>query len=129
MRALRDSLAVGMGGAVGALLRYLVELTSPKLPDAAFVTLGINLFGAFAIGVLMEIFFQRSHASGRIRLALTTGLLGGFTTFGAMMVQAVELARDGLLAQAVLLGAGVPVLGVVVTLVGQSATRRLLLRG
>ncbi|MDA8346915.1 MAG: CrcB family protein [Thermaerobacter sp.] len=123
MTALRDSLAVGLGGAVGTLLRYLAERAAPHLPGAALEVLGINLVGAYAIGLLMEIFFQRGHGSPRIRLAATTGLLGGFTTFGTMMGQVTALAREGLLLPAVLLGAGQPVVGIMATLLGQSTAR------
>ncbi len=126
MRALRDSLAVGAGGAIGTVLRFLVEQAAPHLPGAALDVLTINLAGAFAIGIVMEIFFQRAHTPPHIRLATTTGLLGGFTTFGTMMGQAALLLRSGLLLQAALFGAGEPLLGILLTLLGQGTARLML---
>lgn len=126
MSALRDALVVGAGGAAGTVLRALLEGLVPHLPGAALVVLSINLLGAYLIGFGMEVFFQRAHSSGRLRLALTTGALGGFTTFGGVMEQAAAFMRDGLFAPAALVGFGEPVVGVLLTLLGQGSARLLL---
>ncbi len=128
MSALKDSLSVGIGGVLGSLLRYLAEQAAPHLPGAALDILAVNLVGAYAIGLLMEMFFQRAHTSPRMRLAATTGLLGGFTTFGTMMGQVAALGRAGFLVSAAAIGVGEPLAGVLATLLGLGTARVLLRR-
>lgn len=86
--------AVAAGGALGALLRYGVEEAirwggPPAVPVA---TLAVNLAGCLAIGF----FLAAAADSARVaawRPFLAVGLLGGFTTYSALAVEAVALAR------------------------------------
>lgn len=89
---------VAAGGAVGSLARYAVERvlgTSDGLPVG---TLTVNLVGAFLLGGLLEVLATREPDVGRhraLRLLVGTGLLGGFTTYSALAVEADALLRDG----------------------------------
>jgi CrcB protein len=87
-----DLLVVAAGGALGALLRLAVDTTAPDSPFP-WPTLGINVVGAFALGVLPALALVRR--SPRIALALGPGLLGGFTTVSAWAGQVRALADDG----------------------------------
>ncbi|MGH8517718.1 MAG: fluoride efflux transporter FluC, partial [Panacagrimonas sp.] len=69
---------------------------APSSPWAA--TLAVNVLGSFAIGLLFAWFLARP-APDWVRLGLTTGLLGGFTTFSAFSIETLELMR----------GAGTPI--------------------
>ena len=98
------ALLVAAGGTVGVLARALLGQAFPTAPDGwPWVTLGINLAGSFALGVLMAV-LQRGPDVGRrraVRLAVGTGVLGGFTTYSTFAVEVVGLLADGLLAAGV----------------------------
>jgi fluoride exporter len=81
-------LLVGMGGAAGSILRYLVSLAAVAALGTAFPwgTLAVNAIGSAAIGALAALGLQH-HA----RLLLVTGLLGGFTTFSAFSLETAQL--------------------------------------
>lgn len=78
-------LAVGAGGAVGAMGRHLVGVWALKLMGVGFPwgTLTVNVVGSFLIGVLVETLALRFHATPELRLFLVTGVMGGFTTFSS----------------------------------------------
>lgn len=115
---MRQVLAVGAGGAIGTALRYLVESIAPSLGAQIAAALAVNLAGAYLIGLVTELLFERLHSSGTFRLFLTTGILGGFTTFGTFTGQVALLAGLGAAGQATLLGIGAPVLGILGTMLG-----------
>ncbi len=81
-------LLVGLGGAAGSMLRYLVSLTASAAlgPDFPWGTLAVNATGSAAIGALAALNLQDPA-----RLLLVTGLLGGFTTFSAFSLEAAQL--------------------------------------
>ncbi len=84
---------VGVGGAVGSILRYAVaQGFQNRLPDASFPwgTLVVNLVGCFCIGVFGGI-VAKQPVSPELRLTIVTGLLGGFTTFSAFGLESLEL--------------------------------------
>lgn len=91
-----DFLAVWFGGAVGTALRVAV---TPERTPAGFpaATLLINVVGAGLLGLLVARLSRRpeTERSARVRLLLGTGLLGGFTTYGALTVETVRLVQDG----------------------------------
>jgi len=87
---------VFVGGGIGALLRYLVSLGFGSFWAGAFPlgTFAINLAGCFAIGVLAGL-SERLPVDPQLRLFLQTGILGGFTTFSAFGLEALQLAQRG----------------------------------
>jgi CrcB protein len=80
-----ELLAVAAGGVTGAVARYLVYLAVGHLLGMGFpyATLIVNVVGSFAMGVLVETMALVWNASIEMRLFLTTGILGAFTTFSA----------------------------------------------
>lgn len=86
---------VALGGAIGASLRYLVQLGSLRLFGTGFPfgTLMINVAGSFLMGMLVVVLAEK----GGMRLApfLMTGILGGFTTFSAFSLDAISLWERG----------------------------------
>ena len=76
---------VAFGGAIGASARYGVNVWSGRLLGAAFPwhTLLVNIIGCFAMGVLIELMALKLNVGNDVRAFLTTGVLGGFTTFSA----------------------------------------------
>ncbi len=87
------ALAVGIGGAIGAMARYGVNVFSARAFGVAFPygTLGINVIGCFIMGVVVALFALREPVDPMLKLFLTTGILGGFTTFSAVSLETVML--------------------------------------
>ena len=91
-------LAVLAGGALGTGLRYSLStliysmVTQPTFPYANLV---INVSGSFMIGLLAELFDTRALVSATVRVAVLTGILGGYTTFSSFSFETYELMRDG----------------------------------
>jgi len=86
---------VAIGGALGTLARYLVGVGLAKLLPGKMPwgTLAVNVLGAFAIGLVMTIFALREELDSPVRLALTVGVLGGFTTYSAFAFEVVSLVQ------------------------------------
>ena len=89
-------LAVAGGGAVGSVARYLVTVAMTATATAfPYATLVVNVVGAFLIGLFARLFATPDH-DPVLRLALTTGLCGGFTTFSTFEYETRRLAEAGL---------------------------------
>jgi CrcB protein len=88
---------VFLGGGLGAALRHGVNLTALRLTGTGFPygTLFVNVVGSLAMGLLAGYFAFRGDASQHWRLFLTTGILGGFTTFSAFSLDAALLYERG----------------------------------
>lgn len=96
-RAPPDVLAViAVGGALGTLARYGVTRAIPvaagTFPWATFLE---NLSGAFVIGAFLTFVLERYPPTRYLRSFFAIGVLGGFTTFSTMAVEAVTLVKDG----------------------------------
>ena len=76
---------VAIGGGIGAAARYGVNVWSGRLFGSAFPwhTLIVNVLGCFIMGALTGLMAQKLNLSQEMRAFLTTGILGGFTTFSA----------------------------------------------
>lgn len=90
-------LIVFLGAGIGGALRHGVNQLAAHLFGMAFPygTLTVNVAGSFLMGVLAEYFAFRSGASQEIRLFLTTGVLGGFTTFSTFSLDAISIWERG----------------------------------
>jgi CrcB protein len=85
-------LAVGIGAALGAWLRWLLGIVlNPVLPTLPLGTLAANIVGGYLIGVAVEYFTQHAGISPEMRLFIITGFLGGLTTFSTFSAEAVAL--------------------------------------
>ncbi len=78
-------LLVALGGAIGSVLRYLVGLASGWLSGPGFPwgTLAVNIAGSLAMGLVIGLAASKFHLTNELRVFITTGFLGGFTTFSA----------------------------------------------
>ena len=89
-------LLVGIGGCLGAICRYgigqLCKLLPLTLPLATFL---VNIMGAFFIGVFHGLASNQGILSPNGLLFLTTGLLGGFTTFSTFSLESINLLEQG----------------------------------
>ncbi len=86
---------VALGGALGASLRYLTNVSAMRLfgPGFPYATMFVNIAGSFVMGVLIVTLAKK----GGTPLApfLMTGILGGFTTFSAFSLDAFTLYERG----------------------------------
>ncbi|BDI60393.1 fluoride efflux transporter CrcB [Qipengyuania nanhaisediminis] len=107
--SLAPTLAVALGGAAGAVLRYHAGLAAARIagPASAFPwgTLAVNVIGSIAMGALMGWLARHGEGHETLRLALGVGLLGGFTTFSAFSAELVVMLQRGQVLVAVGYGA------------------------
>ncbi len=89
-------LIVGLGGAVGAMLRYLIGLIPLK---EGFIfpvkTLFINILGCFVIGLLVALSIKLNNLNEKTILFLKAGFCGGFTTFSTFALESSDLIKGG----------------------------------
>ncbi|MGN0497822.1 MAG: fluoride efflux transporter CrcB [Acutalibacteraceae bacterium] len=91
-----NCIAVGLGGFVGAVLRYLLGLVPfAQSSSFPFITLLINLVGSFAIGVISQLAYERDSANTPLTLFLKVGVCGGFTTFSTFALESGNLLQNG----------------------------------
>lgn len=91
-------LIVFLGSGLGGACRYGIGVISLRLfgPDAVSLgTFGINVAGSFLMAVVAEYFAWRGGFSQTWRLFLTTGIIGGFTTFSTFSLDAIVLMQRG----------------------------------
>ena len=88
-------LIVFLGAGIGGALRHGVNVGAAKLLGYGFPfgTLIVNVLGSFLIGLLAGYFAFRMGVNQHVRLFLTTGILGGFTTFSAFSLDAALLVE------------------------------------
>jgi fluoride exporter len=91
-------LLVAIGGAAGALARYLISVAAlPISQSLPWGTIGINILGSFVIGLFgtLTLANGRFPVSEDARLFVMVGLCGGFTTFSSFSLQTLDLLRNG----------------------------------
>jgi CrcB protein len=112
-------LVVGLGGAVGAILRWWVGVfMGHLLVPAFFGTLVVNLSGSFVIGLLLIWFQGKFPISDVLRTGIFVGLLGGFTTYSAFSMETVNMMMAGSYGRASAYVAGMVVVCLIGTWVG-----------
>ncbi len=90
--ALGGFLAVGLGAALGAWLRWWLGLVlNPLFPTLPLGTLAANLIGGYLVGVAISFFAQSTALPPEAKLFAITGFLGGLTTFSTFSAEVVTL--------------------------------------
>jgi CrcB protein len=90
-------LFVCLGGAVGTGARYLVAGWAQKALGAGFPygTFAVNLVGSFLLGLLMVVGVSSESISPTLRIAVTTGAMGGFTTYSTFSYETMRYVQEG----------------------------------
>jgi len=91
------SLMVGLGGALGSILRFWASgIVSNRLggrfPYGTFV---VNCTGSFLIGLIVTLLAERTHWSPNWRYLIPIGFIGGYTTFSAFELETLRSMQDG----------------------------------
>ena len=89
-------LLICFGGALGTGARYLVTGWAPRLFGISFPwgTMICNLAGSFVMGLVMTIALSSNAFSPTTRLLLSTGVLGGFTTYSSFNYESLSLVQE-----------------------------------
>ncbi|MBX5492529.1 MAG: fluoride efflux transporter CrcB [Chloroflexi bacterium] len=90
-------LVIALGGALGANVRYIVNLLAGRWLGATFPygTLGINITGSLVLGFFLTLATERLEIDPLWRLFFATGFLGAYTTFSAYTYESLLLLREG----------------------------------
>ena len=126
--ALLGYMIVFFGGGMGTMLRHGVNrLAAVMVADFPAGTMLINILGCFVMGLFTSWFaFRGEDTTQHMRLLLTTGLLGGFTTFSAFSLDAALLWQRGEVAQAAFYVIGSVVISLVAVFAGMALMRQVL---
>ena len=113
-------LAVALGGALGSVVRYEVAgvIQPAWWPGFPFGIFAVNIIGGFAMGVIVAMAATRLNMTPETRAFLTTGVLGGFTTFSTFSLDSVMLMERGAYVQAGAYIAGSVILSIAALLLG-----------
>jgi fluoride exporter len=118
--------AIFVGGAIGTVSRYELDAHhATAVGHFPWVTLLINLSGSFAIGLLVPLTEYVTPRAPLARPFLIVGVLGGWTTFSTLAVEATLLAKDGAIADFVTYLAATVVGGLALVVVGTTLGRKL----
>jgi fluoride exporter len=90
-------LMVGVGGALGSILRfwlgsYVGDRLGSRFPYGTFV---VNISGSFLIGLIITLLAEKTHWSSNWRYLVPIGVIGGYTTFSAFEYETFRLFQDG----------------------------------
>ncbi len=117
-------LVVALGGAIGSVARYGAGVVmAPHTTTFPWATLLVNVLGAFLIGWFARL-FAAPDADHVMRLALTTGFCGGFTTFSTLSAETVAMVQQGKTGRAAAYIALSLTLGLAATFAGLAAGSR-----
>ncbi len=116
-----EIILVGLGGALGAISRYLVGTLTDSTSVAMRFPIGtliVNIVGCFLIGLISVVLLRYWPIGSNARLFLITGVLGGFTTFSAFSFETVTMIKAGNLSAAALYILPSVLIGLLVTYIG-----------
>jgi CrcB protein len=118
---------VALGGAIGSAARYGVNIWSGRVLGAEFPwhTFIANVAGCFAMGVLVAVIGLKLNVGTETRAFLTTGILGGFTTFSAYSLDFAMLVERKSYGAALAYGAGSVALSLIAVFAGLYLVRTL----
>lgn len=116
---------VFLGGGLGSGLRHLVNLVGARLLPGSFpfATLAINVVGSLAMGMIVAWMATRVGLPRHHQLFLTTGILGGFTTFSTFSLESAVLHERGQTGLAVLYVVASVGLGIAALFLGMALVR------
>jgi len=118
---------IAIGGAAGAVARYVVDTTVSQRIGGAFPwgTFVVNVSGSVALGFLFAITVERGILPASLRLPVLVGFIGAYTTFSTLMLESWRLAEDGALELAAANIVGSSIVGLAAMFTGLALGRAL----
>lgn len=112
--------AVGIGGGIGALIRYFTAgwIQPSWWPGFPFGIFVVNITGGLVMGLITALAALKLQMSPEVRAFLTTGVLGGYTTFSTFSLDSALLIERGAYAQAIAYVVGSVVLSILALFAG-----------
>ena len=114
---------VALGGALGAVGRYLVGLSLKAASGFPWATMSVNILGSLLMGLVIGWLSRQNGGSDALRLFVAVGILGGFTTFSAFSMDLFTLLERRDIAATVLYLGGSLLDGLVAFIIGFMALR------
>ena len=114
---------VALGGALGAVGRYLVGLSLKTASGFPWATMSVNILGSLLMGLVVGWLSRQNGGSDALRLFVAVGILGGFTTFSAFSMDLFTLLERRDIAATVLYLGGSLIGGLVAFIIGFMALR------
>jgi CrcB protein len=118
---LKDFLLVGIGGAIGSILRFFISILMKSVNPFPLATLSVNCIGSLFIGILTGMAIKESHPNWHLLLA--TGICGGFTTFSAFSLEGMQLLQQQKTGLYLIYAGGNIILGLFFVWLGWKMTR------
>jgi CrcB protein len=111
---------IAIGGAAGALARFVIDSTISQRAGGAFPwgTFVVNLSGSFVLGILFALTVDRGVLPASVRAPVMIGFIGAYTTFSTFMLESWRLVEDGAIGLAFANLVGSTTLGLVAVFVG-----------
>tara|TARA_B100001540_G_scaffold289628_1_gene285736 strand:- start:917 stop:1294 length:378 start_codon:yes stop_codon:yes gene_type:complete len=121
-------IAIFVGGGCGALSRYLIIDQINKLSSNSFPygTILVNVLGAFLIGIIYYLLISKIIINEQLKLFITIGFLGGFTTFSSFNLDFFKLIESGSIFLAILYALASFLITIVAFYIGYSLTKVLI---
>ena len=118
-------ISIFAGGGLGALLRYGVISNISKILPSTFPygTLTVNILGALLIGIVYSLLSQKISISENLKLFITVGFLGGFTTFSTFNLDFFQLIESTKIAEAMIYALGTFITTIIGFYAGYSVIR------
>jgi CrcB protein len=122
------ALYVAFGGAIGSVSRYALTLAIQSRMTSTFpaATLVINLTGSLLLGFISQLAMESMAINDELRVLLTVGFCGGYTTFSTFSYETARLMQDGDYRRAALYVASSVILALAGTFAGFALARALL---
>ena len=114
---------VALGGALGAVGRYLVGLSLKTASGFPWATMSVNILGSLLMGLVIGWLTRQNGGSDALRLFVAVGILGGFTTFSAFSMDLFTLLERRDIAATMLYLSGSLLGGLVAFIIGFMALR------
>ena len=121
---MKEAGLVMLGGAGGALARYMLQLVALRLGFSSQIgIIAVNVSGSFVLGMLLSLWLAKTSYPPGLQLLLAVGFLGSFTTFSSLMWDSFRLAQNGSLLMALLNLSGSVAVGLAAVAMGFLAGR------